>query len=449
MPLLEVKNGNKTGVTLVKKVILYPGDERSVELTNKFGGTQEESGEFNIWKLTPAFSSMIGMLDMMSDIVKFQCQKMMNDKELLDKLRAEEFDLGIAEPLGICQFVLFDELQIPATIAAESTAPMPLISRIIGEPQLVSNVPGVFSEFGDKMTLAQRTINLAGSLFGFYFANFIFAKELDSIESVVGKKEYAELISKTSYVFVNSHPYLDFPFPALPKTVLIGGITVSPKSKNSELSEKWQEILSRRSKNVLISFGSNVRSMDMPEEYRQSFFQMFESMPDTTFIWKFEKKNATIADAYDNVPVMGDQKRNAEMLLRHEVALPLQKEDLENANKLINTVREVINNDKYRKKAERLAEILKSRPTSSKDMDERHVHLAQGSTLEDACSADLSECRSVCDVMFGLEKPLSGEDYDDTDQSENENSEEGEAYESSKGPFGNDGMSESIDIEQE
>ena len=48
------------------------------------------------------------------------------------------------------------------------------------------------------------------------------------------------------------------------------------------------------------------------------------------------------------VPVMGDQKRNAEMLLRHEVALPLQKEDLENADKLINTVREVINNDRYK-----------------------------------------------------------------------------------------------------
>ncbi|PAV89505.1 hypothetical protein WR25_06166 isoform E [Diploscapter pachys] len=104
MPLLEVHHGNKTGVTLVKKVILYPGDERSVELTNKFGGTQEESGKFNMWELESSFSSMIGMLDMMSDIVKFQCQKMMNDKELLDKLRAEKFDLGIAEPIGICQF---------------------------------------------------------------------------------------------------------------------------------------------------------------------------------------------------------------------------------------------------------------------------------------------------------------------------------------------------------
>ena len=36
-------------------------------------------------------------------------------------------------------------------------------------------------------------------------------------------------------------------------------------------------------------------------KFRQSFFKMFKSMPDTTFIWKFEKTNATIADAYDNV----------------------------------------------------------------------------------------------------------------------------------------------------
>ena len=40
---------------------------------------------------------------------------MMNDKELLDKLRAEKFDLGIAEPTGICQFGIklkcFDNLR--------------------------------------------------------------------------------------------------------------------------------------------------------------------------------------------------------------------------------------------------------------------------------------------------------------------------------------------------
>ena len=44
---------------------------------------------------------------------------------------------------------------------------------------------------------------------------------------------------------------------------------------------------------------------------------------------------------------MGDQKRNAEMLLRHKVALPLQKEDLETADKLMNAVKEIMNNDKY------------------------------------------------------------------------------------------------------
>lgn len=35
--------------------------------------------------------------------------------------------------------------------------------------------------------------------------------------------------------------------------------------------------------------------------------------------------------------------------------------------------------------------------------------------------------------MFGLEKSLSGEDYDDTDQSKNENSEEYKNYEPNEG----------------
>ena len=36
-------------------------------------------------------------------------------------------------------------------------------------------------------------------------------------------------------------------------------------------------------------------------KFRQSFFKMFKSMPDTTFIWKYEKKNETIAEMFENV----------------------------------------------------------------------------------------------------------------------------------------------------
>ena len=81
---------------------------------------------------------------------------MMNDKDLIAKLRAEKFDLAISEPFMICGFgrnilkidimfffilVLFDELNIPSTIAAQSTAPMSPVSKAIGEPQLISHVP--------------------------------------------------------------------------------------------------------------------------------------------------------------------------------------------------------------------------------------------------------------------------------------------------------------------
>ncbi|PAV78502.1 hypothetical protein WR25_09557 [Diploscapter pachys] len=114
---------------------------------------------------------------------------------------------------------------------------MPTISKAIGEPQLISHVPTILANFGDKMNLFQKLKNLMGYWFGLYFRYRIYNDEIGMVENVVGKKDYSELLSKTSFVFVNSHPYLDFPFPALPKSVLIGGITVSPKAKKAELPE--------------------------------------------------------------------------------------------------------------------------------------------------------------------------------------------------------------------
>lgn len=61
---------------------------------------------------------------------------------------------------------------------------------------------------------------------------------------------------------------MDFPAPTFDKIIPIGGISVKTQKKSLELPEKWNKILGLRKKNILVSFGSNARSADMPEHFK-------------------------------------------------------------------------------------------------------------------------------------------------------------------------------------
>ncbi|PAV59498.1 hypothetical protein WR25_16304 [Diploscapter pachys] len=335
MPVLEEKFGNKTGLTSVKNIIFHPGDKRVIELVKRTGGTANSSGEWNIWTMQPsALSVLSSMMGYVKDITRFNCENIMNDKSLMDRLRAEKFDLAIAEHCHICGIALFDYLQIPSIVGASSSVQLVGVSNAIGEP-------------------------------------------------------LADLMAKISFNFVNSNPYLDFPSPALPKTIPIGGIVPArKKSSDLVLSKEWSETLNRRKKNVLISFGTNALSSAMPNEYKSSFIALFKSMPEATFIWKYELDD-DITKGIDNVvltkwmpqdqlladnrlslfithgglgstnelahsgkpaiviPIMADQRRNGEMLVRHNTAIVYLKEDLVDAERFKNTVGELLANEMY------------------------------------------------------------------------------------------------------
>ncbi|KAJ1367113.1 hypothetical protein KIN20_027965 [Parelaphostrongylus tenuis] len=83
-------------------------------------------------------------------------------------------------------------------------------------------------------------------MMGNTFYTRTYDEEIRAFRSKFGPqfKDYNELISRASFVFTNSNPYLDFPRPILHKTVALGGITVPMDPKLNELSKVRQEHLS-------------------------------------------------------------------------------------------------------------------------------------------------------------------------------------------------------------
>ncbi|CAI2352126.1 unnamed protein product [Caenorhabditis sp. 36 PRJEB53466] len=415
MPAVDIKQYNKTAMKSTKKIIkVEPGQE-----TTK---TLETMQEFmtQLWTVdtsNPLF--MAFHAPAMSAIFATQCRKVMEDGQLLDTLKAENFDLAITEPFDTCAYALFEAISVRAHVAVLSCSRLDHVSAAIGQPIAASYVPGTQSSYGERMTTWQRFMNSLQFIMGNHLFAYIGDKNYEAVKDIVHiKRSWREVLPEASYIFTNHIPLMDFPAPTFDKIVPIGGISVQTQRKALQLPAKWDRILALRKRNVLISFGSNAKSVDMPEEFKQNILNVAESMPDVTFIWKYENEKETLADHVDNlflgewlpqnellgdprltvflthgglasvtelalmgkpavmVPLFADQTRNAEMLKRHGGAAVLHKSDLASAETVRRTLKEVMENEKYQRNAERFAEMLNNQPTNPKETLVKYVEFA-------------------------------------------------------------------------
>ncbi|VDM60371.1 unnamed protein product [Angiostrongylus costaricensis] len=371
MPVMEIEQKDKTGLKLTKNVIKIPADQRVYDIMR-----HEREMLSHIWTTG---NSVLGLL------------KALTLHEL------QRFDLkAFPHRSGI-----FEVLKIPATIATFSGVHIDCVSKSIGEPI----TPASWSATGDRMNFFGRLGNFVNVL----LVNIFFTRTYDEEIKVF------RLISKASFVFTNSNPYLDYPRPVLHKTVAIGGIAVAVDQKKNELSKEWDDILNKRNTTVLVSFGSVVKSIYMPEQYKKTLLEVFESMPETTFIWKYEEEGSTIAGHLKNVhlstwvpqnalladsrltvfithgglasttelaymgkpiPVFADQTRNANMFSKHGCGIVLTKYELEHPQKLRDSLIKIFNDASFSDNARLLSEILRNQPISPKQLLVRHSEFA-------------------------------------------------------------------------
>ncbi|KAK6016755.1 hypothetical protein OSTOST_17757, partial [Ostertagia ostertagi] len=164
---------------------------------------------------------------------------LVSDDELLQRLAKEKFDVGISEALGICGL-------------------------------------GALSTKGDHMNMIDRLKNV--------------------IDVLMGERLFHdEIFVDSSFVFtIHANPYLDYPRPMLHKTVPIGGVAVKIDSKKKVLTKEWDDILNETKHHRT---GLKLRSSLL----RKTLLAVFESMPETTFIWKYEEEGSQIAAYLKNV----------------------------------------------------------------------------------------------------------------------------------------------------
>ncbi|KAF1769713.1 hypothetical protein GCK72_001530 [Caenorhabditis remanei] len=402
VPIIDESRENHLGVKLTKDVIKLEQDE--IMKVKKIS-IDKITGKF--WTMDVTSQNGRMLFETFYEQVVLLTGNLFRNKEIIEQLRSREYDVAIAEPVMLNGLALFRHLGIEKVVIASSCPNYDIVMAAMGEPGETSYVPAVFSGVtGDRMDFANRFENHEIYNLMLQIYKEMFDDEAKVFRSFLGDDfpNWEELIPDTSLHFANSIPYIDFPRPSIQKTIDIGGISVDiEKIQSEKLSSDWDVILDKREKNMFLSFGSLAKSSEMPQEYKNNLIHVFKSMPNVTFIWKYESDDVSFADGIENVifvkwapqtallrlgstfeasflgkpaimvPIFWDQTRNSHMLSRLGMTITLHKSDLGDLLKLENTFFEILNNESYRLSAEKVADVIRNQPTKPKELVVKYI----------------------------------------------------------------------------
>ncbi|KAG5896754.1 hypothetical protein JTB14_031734 [Gonioctena quinquepunctata] len=271
----------------------------------------------------------------------------------------------------------------------------------MGNPHPPSLYSEVFFAFNKQMTLFERVKSTLYYLWARFNLEFVVLPESDRIaRKYLGSDlpHLEEIRKNISLLFVTSNPFLYTPRPTVPTVVNLEQIHVKPARP---LPEDLQTFLDEATEGVVyFSLGSNVKSVNTPENFRNTLIEAFAELP-YKVLWKYESdslpkkpKNVHISKwlpqqdvlAHPNVkvfisqcglqsveesvsrgvPILGipfiaDQPMNIKRLTEMEVAIEIDYLTL-TKEELIEKVKEIVENPKYRQNMENLRDLWSDHP---------------------------------------------------------------------------------------
>ncbi|GMS92413.1 hypothetical protein PENTCL1PPCAC_14588, partial [Pristionchus entomophagus] len=416
--LIPIINPRGSDVTEKSKKLFVPQSQETENVTNNLNpiGVLMVSGiRFSRYKIAFQKRKAFALPSVA------QCSALLNETALLESLRAEKFDVFIAENFEMCGVAYSHLLNAKSLITVAAAYPFSYMFEEFGIPLALSNNPSAFISHLDVHSMWSRLKNIYANwlMHALMYprrslVSFSFSQERGSESRLV-----QQISSHSAYTLVNAEPLIDFATPTLNRVVSVGGIGAKiPKA----LDEKWNNILSIRPKNILISFGSNVKAANLPENIKNSIATVIGRFPDITFIWKYEELNDLFANettsAHPNlvltawmpqndllnddrvsvfvthggmgstlemalrgkpgvfVPLFGDQPRNAGMMEFNGLGKVLDKFDLHDSDKVEVVIREVLTNENYAENARKVSAKLSKKPFGARALLIKTVEFA-------------------------------------------------------------------------
>ncbi|KAJ8030022.1 UDP-glucuronosyltransferase 2C1 [Holothuria leucospilota] len=353
-----------------------------------------------------AFASM-GLIETMvkftdmSKVMYESCVDLWKDEKVINNLKQSHFDLALVFPFSSCDVLMATYLEVPFVVIFP-TIRIPIFHEgFIGMPYPSSYVPfDVFSTMTDEMNFWERLRNLVAPLVG-HVIDHISTKDYHNIQvdyDIHPDKTIRELYSKARLWLSHVSFGNDFPRPFTPNFVPIGGLISHP---SEPLPKDMEEFVqgSGDSGVIVFTLGSAVKGL-FKEELAEIFASVFSQLPQRV-LWRHNaqppsslgnntkllkwlpqndllghpKTRLLIYHGGSNgvlesishgvpmviIPLFGDQITHAARVQKKGMGLMLEKDNITREN-LLAVIQEVLNNPKYKERAQHFSDIHNDLP---------------------------------------------------------------------------------------
>ncbi|GMS94313.1 hypothetical protein PENTCL1PPCAC_16488 [Pristionchus entomophagus] len=198
-----------------------------------------------------------------------------------------------AEHFDMCGVALVELIKPGALISVATGSVFGSIQqKEFGIPVTLSYDPAMFMSRINVHSMWDRLVNWYADFLWSYVSFRSVRRDINALFREKYGDDYPsvhQIGSHSAYVFVNSEPLVDFATPTISKVIYIAGIGAQEPKK---LDTHWEELLNKRDRAVLISFGSMVKSIYLPNDVKMAIIETVESFRNVNFIWKYEEDDS-------------------------------------------------------------------------------------------------------------------------------------------------------------
>ncbi|KAI6217121.1 Glucuronosyltransferase [Aphelenchoides fujianensis] len=339
------------------------------------------------------------------------CEDMLDNSELIEQLKAEEYDVGLTPSYTGCGTGLFHLLGIKSTHSYLPFASWDGLYEMMGIP-VPNFTPGICLD--NAKTTEPSFLQRAYSLWVRWTIRAQAEAAIDAESEIFQRKfphfpALRDLYHKHAFFFQNTADVLGFQQPLSAKIKNIGGIATPPAKP---LHEQFDRLLSAWPRGtVVVSFGSLLRTAQIPPPVQRAIVRSFAQFPSVLFLWKHDDPEGTLElvgnttnvrlmkwlpqndllndprtklfvthtglnsfleTSRAGVPVIGvpavaDQHYNAAAAAAKGMGVKIDPQGL-NEETLTAALREVLDNPKYTQQAKEISRLLVENPQQPADL---------------------------------------------------------------------------------
>ncbi|XP_046695511.1 UDP-glucuronosyltransferase 2C1-like isoform X2 [Silurus meridionalis] len=212
--------------------------------------------------LIQVFLKIKEMMDAMTEQNQVTCKELFANEDLMKKLRKEQFDVVLTDPIYMCGELLAQKLELPFIISLRFTYGN-VVERLCGQlPAPPSYVPGVGLSYLDRMDFPQRVKNFLFLLSQDITFKLIVGIKWNYIYSeILGKPTtLCETMGKADIWLIRTYWDFEYPRPLLPNFKFVGGLHCKPAKP---LPKDMEDFVQSSGDDgiVVFSLGSMIRNL--------------------------------------------------------------------------------------------------------------------------------------------------------------------------------------------